>query len=330
MTETLTSKPNLLVLDDFEGELAAAPAMARLRSLANVTILDRPVSPAGYSELAPYQIVFALRERTTIDSDFLDLFPNLKLILQSGGHAYHLDRDAATARGILVALGRGAKRPMIVIPELTFALILGLSRQLYQAQQLMTDGQWPEMLGQSIHGKTLGILGYGRHGKPVGKIARAFGMKILAWDRGCDYTQDEPDVTRLPIEELMERSDIVSIHLRLSKESQGLVTSDLLRRMKSSALFINTARGAIVDEAALVQTLERGGIAGAGLDVFIHEPLAANSTLRSLPNVLLTPHIGWKVSALLHEWVEIAAGQLQSFLEGSLDPAALLNPESGR
>ena len=234
--------------------------------------------------------------------------------MQSGGHAYHLDDDAAAKRGITVKLGRGAKGPMRVMPQLTFALILGLSRQIVPMHQMMARGEWQETVGTSIYGRTLGILGYGRHGKPIGRIAREFGMKIAAWDRGNDYSDDEPDVVRLPLDELMATADIVSVHLKLSDESRGLITGELLRRMKPTAFFINTSRGAIVDEAALVDVLREGQIAGAGLDVFAVEPLAADSPLRTLPNVLLTPHIGWKVDDVLHEWVEMAAGQLAEHL----------------
>ncbi|MEM7127534.1 MAG: NAD(P)-dependent oxidoreductase [Chloroflexota bacterium] len=321
-------KTKLLVLNDHEGELAAAPALTDLQNLADVTIMDRPIAPDDYPTLAQYQVIFALRERTNLDEAFFVHCPSLELILQSGGHAYHLDQEAASKRGILVALGRGAKRPMVIIPELTFGLILGLTRRIYPLHQQMVQGEWPEEIGGSIYGRTLGILGYGRHGKPIAQIARGFGMKIAAWDRGGDYSADEPDVTRLPIDQLMATSDVVSVHLRLSDDSQGLISRELLYKMKPTALLINTSRGAIVDEAALIDLLSKGRIAGAGLDVFSVEPLAADSPLRTLPNVLLTPHIGWKVNDMLHEWMEIAVSQLESYLAGSLGTTFILNPEA--
>ncbi|MEM7110789.1 MAG: NAD(P)-dependent oxidoreductase [Chloroflexota bacterium] len=321
-------KPKLLVLNDHEGVLAKAPAMAKLREMAEVVVMKRPLIPTDYPDLAQYQFMFALRERTQLDDTFFSHCTHLELLLQSGGHAYHLDREAASRRGIVVALGRGAKRPMIVIPELTFGLILGLARRIYPMHQQMANGEWPEVVGSSIHGRTLGILGYGRHGKPIGRIARMFGMKIAAWDRGGDYSDDEPDVVRLPLDELMATSDIVSVHLKLSDKSRGLISRELLNKMKPTALFINTSRGAIVDEAALADVLAEERIAGAGLDVFTVEPLAADSRLRTLPNVLLTPHIGWKVDDLLHEWMTMAANQLESYLAGSLDAKVVLNPEA--
>lgn len=320
-------KLNLLILDDNEGELAAAPAMEKLSQLANVTVMNRPIGPDDHVELAQYQLIFALRERTKIDASFLDLFPNLELILQSGGHAYHLDRAAASERGIIVALGRGAKRPMIIMPELTWALILGLNRRLLPIHRQMENGEWPEIVGTTLHGKTLGILGYGRHGKPIARVGRVFGMKIAAWDRGRDYSEDADDVTRLPLDELMGTADVVTIHLKLSDESRGLISRELLYKMKPTALFVNTSRGAIVDEAALADLLAEGRIAGAGLDVFAEEPLASNSPLRSLPNVILTPHIGWKVNSMLHEWMGMAANQLEDWLNNRLDPKIIMNLE---
>ena len=321
-------KPSLLILDDNEGALAAAPALAKLRDLADVTIMNRLVEPSDHADLIRYQFIFTLRERTQIDMAFLDLYPNLEMVLQSGGHAYHVDRTAVSERGVVVVLGRGAKRPMIVMPELTWALILGLNRRLHEIHRQMANGEWPDVMGTSLHGRTLGILGYGRHGKPVARIGRAFGMKIAAWDRGGNYVSDEMDVTRLPLETLMATADVLTVHLKLSESSRGLIGRELLSKMKPTALFINTSRGAIVDEDALADVLAQGQIAGAGLDVFRDEPLISDSPLRSLSNVILTPHIGWKVDTLLHEWVSIAAEQLAAWLDNRLDHKWVMNPEA--
>ncbi|MEM6432179.1 MAG: D-2-hydroxyacid dehydrogenase family protein [Deinococcota bacterium] len=321
------TKPKLLILDDYEGALAAAPALSKLRDLADVTIMNQPIDVNGDVDLAQYQVMFALRERTEIDAALLAHFPKLELILQSGGHAYHLERTAASAKGIVVALGRGAQNPKVVMPELTWALILGLNRQLYLIHQQMVAGMWPEIIGISLHGKTLGILGYGRHGQAVANIAKTFGMRVIAWDRGKPYPAGE-DVFRVPLEKLMATADVVTIHLKLSDESTGLVSRELLTSMKPTALLINTSRGAIVDENALIEVLSAGKIAGAGLDVFATEPLAADSPLRSLSNVILTPHIGWKVDTVLHEWMAIAADQLEAWLNHQLDAKWVMNPEA--
>ena len=322
-------KPNLLVLDDYEGALASAPAMQRLRQVADVTILDHPLTIHDQPQLQAAEILLALRERTSMDRAFFEQCPNLQLVLQTGGHAYHLDQGAATELGIIVALGRGrTTKPPIVVPELVFGLMLGLVRQIYRLHAEMAVGGWGESMGGALDGRTLGILGYGRHGRPVARLAEAFGMNVIAWQRDPQQRVDEFGVERLPLETLLSRADVVSIHLRLSEESRGLLNRARLRQMKPSAILINTSRGAIVEEAALVEALQQKWIAGAGLDVFAIEPLPASSPLRSLPNVLLTPHVGWKVYDVLHEFVEIAATQLERWLNRELASAEVLNADA--
>ena len=319
--------PKLLVLDDEEGELAGAPAMEKLRRLAEVDVLSRPLLAADLQSLKEYNIMLALRERTTIDSALLDALPNLELILQTGGHAYHIDCDAATDRGVVVALGRRVTTPPIVVPELVFGFLLGLVRDIYSLNKAMQAGEWQQQIGGSLAGKTIGILGYGRHGRPVARLAEAFGMRVLAWARTDDAgNSDDDDVVRLPLAELLAYSDFVSVHLRLSDESRGLINAKRLAQMKPGAFLINTARGAIVDEEALVDALTRGHLAGAGLDVFVQEPLPTSSRLRLLPNVLLTPHVGWQVRTVLHEFVSIAAEQLNDWLNKRLESTEVLNP----
>jgi D-3-phosphoglycerate dehydrogenase len=313
----------LLVMDDYEGELAKAPAMDRLRNLAEVTILNRPLEAANHHILKGFQIILALRERTTMDSRFFDACPELELVLQTGGHAYHLDQAAATQHGIVVALGRRVTKSRVAVPELVFGLVLGLIRQIYPLTTEMMKGGWPESIGGSLGRRTLGILGYGRLGRPVARLAEAFGMKVIAWDRGSSPSVDEFGVERLPLDDLLAEADIVSIHLRLSEESRGLLNRERLWKMKPGAILINTSRGAIIDEA-----LQEKRLSGAGLDVFAVEPLPESSPLRSLPNVLLTPHVGWKVKDVLHEFVEIAADQLEEWLNSKLSSNEVLNPEA--
>jgi phosphoglycerate dehydrogenase-like enzyme len=322
-------RPSLLVLDDYEGELAAAPAMERVRGLADVRVLDRPIGKTDAQLLEGVRILLALRERTTLDEPFFGACPDLELVLQTGGHAYHLDRAAATRRGIVVALGRRVTKPPVVVPELVFGLLLGLVRQICPLAAGMRSGGWPASIGGSLAGRTMGILGYGRHGRPVARLAEAFGMQVIAWDRqGTGPAADPFGVQRLPLDEVLARADVVSIHLRLSDDSRGLMNRERLGRMKHGALLINTSRGAIVDEAALVTALQAKRLAGAGLDVFAEEPLPASSPLRTLPNVLLTPHVGWQVRDVFHEFVAIAAEQLEAWLQAGLGRDEVMNPEA--
>lgn len=322
------NRVRLLVMDDYEGELGKAPAMDRLRKFAEVTILNRPIEAGDCHFLKGFQILLALRERTTMDSRFFDACPDLELVLQTGGHAYHLDQAAATKRGIVIALGRRVTRSKIAVPELVFGLLLGLIRQIYPLTIDMMKGGWTESIGGSLAGRTLGILGYGRLGRPVARLAEAFGMKVIAWDRGSSHSVDEFGVQRLPLDDLLAEADVISIHLRLSEESRGLLNHERLWKMKPGAVLINTSRGAIVDEPALVAALQENRLSGAGLDVFAVEPLPESSPLRTLPNVLLTPHVGWKVKDVLHEFVEIAADQLEQWLNRKLSSNEVLNPEA--
>ena len=324
----MVNRLNLVVLDDYEGELAQAPAMTRLRAMTDVTILNHAIGAQDEQTLNNAQVLLALRERTTIDSQLIARCPNLELILQTGGHAYHLDQTTATQRGVVVALGRRVTMPPVVVPELVFGLMLGLVRQIYPLHAEMMRGGWPETVGGALTGRTLGILGYGRHGRPVARLAEAFGMKVIVWARSAPVGTDEFGVEHLPLDVLLARADIVSVHLRLSDESRGLINWERLDKMKQGAFLINTSRGAIVDETALIDALQNGKLAGAGLDVFAVEPLPASSPLRTLPNVLLTPHVGWKVRAVLHEFVDIAADQLAAWLQGSLSKNEILNPSA--
>ena len=322
------NKLNLLVLDDYEGVLANAPAMAKMRQLANVTLFDHPLTSSDYDRLKEFKVIFALRERTKMDARFFDACSSLELVLQSGGHAYHVDQSAATKHGVVIALGRRNTKPLLVVPELTLGLMIGLVRQIYSLNADMAKGNWPASIGGTLAGRTLGILGYGRHGRPVARLAQAFGMKVIAWGRMGASAKDEHGVERVSLDDLLAQSDIVSIHLKLSDESRGLLNRERIAKMKPGAFLINTARGAIVDESALIDALRENRLAGAGLDVFETEPLPASSPLRTLPNVLLTPHVGWKVKDVLEEFVEIAAEQLDAWLNKQLAIGDVLNAQA--
>jgi len=267
----------------------------------------------------------ALRERTTLDEQVFKRMPDLKLVLQTGGHAYHIDTSAAQKQNIVIALGRQVEAPLISVPELTFAFALSLMHKVHQGNITMHNGQWQLLTGRTLSKRRLGILGLGRHGFRVAQIAStAFNMEVVAWDRVANTYDTSNTIKRLPLDELLETSDVVSIHLRLSKESTGLINKEKLEKMKAGAILINTSRGTIVDENALVEELTKGHLAGAGLDVFVQEPLAIDSHLRKLENVILTPHIGWTVEEVFEEFAQIACTQLFEFLNGTLAKSELL------
>lgn len=312
----------LLLLDDWETRMRSAPAAARLRELADLTVLDVPLAEVPDSDLRDVRAVIAIRERTRFDRAVFDRLPNLELILQTGGHAYHIDTHEAERRGVVVPLWRSSEACEAAMRELTFGLAIAALRRFPEAVRGGDDGSWPPLLGGTLRGRRLGILGMGRQGRAVARIALAFDMDVVAWARpGSSAPAD--DVPRLPLDELLATSDVVSVNLRLSEESRGLLSGDLLRSMKQGAVLVNTARGAIVDQDALAEVLRDGPLRAAGLDVFAHEPLPADSPLRALPNVVLTPHVGWVVDEAFAEFAEGAAGQLQDYLAHQLDPAEL-------
>jgi D-3-phosphoglycerate dehydrogenase / 2-oxoglutarate reductase len=311
-------KSLMIVLDDWEGKIKASPVWRQIQGEVDIRFFN------GSDEIPPeicedVLIIMALRERTLIDLKFLFRFPKLQLILQTGGHTYHIDLAAAKSRGVAVMLGRAAKTPLASVPELTIAMMLNLFHKIIPAHNAMRTGEWPIITGKTLSGKRLGILGMGRHGTRVANMARdAFGMDVVAWDRRDVKTEILFGSPRLSLEELLATSDVVSVHLRLSAESSKLINAEKIARMKTNAILINTSRGAIVDEEALIKALKGKQIAGAGLDVFEKEPLSAESPLRLMDNVILTPHMGWTVEEVFEEFAEIARDQLQSWLKGEL------------
>jgi phosphoglycerate dehydrogenase-like enzyme len=332
---TADQPPRLLVLDDREGLVRSAPGIESLRKRCRVTVLDQPLDGIDDAELADVRLLMAIRERTRLDAATLARFPALELILQTGSHAYHVDAGELARRRIPVALGRRAQVVRSAVPELTLLLMLACVRRIGEASRAMTSGEWPALVGGTLAGRRLGILGLGRHGARVSALASALGMQVSAWDRSGerDGTANAAGrlgpngIVLLPLSELLSTSDVVSVHLRLSEESRGVLGRDQLLAMKPGSVLVNTARGAVVDEDALVEVLRDGPLAAAGLDVFADEPLPAGHPLRSLPNAVLTPHVGWTVEEVFTESAAIAARQVDDYLARRLEPDELLDPE---
>jgi len=318
-------KPLLLILDDWEGLIQTAACWNQLKDLLEIKFLKESIERTSDFEIEQAQFLMAVRERTALNEQLFKRMPKLKLVLQTGGHAYHIDMAAAKQRNIDIASGRRAKAPLASVPELTFAFALGLMHKVYQAKRTMQNGEWNLLTGRTLSNRRLGILGLGRHGSRVAHIASsAFNMEVVAWNRNENTYGKNDGFKRLSLDELLETSDVVSIHLRLSEESTGLINKERLAKMKPDAILINTSRGAIVDENALIEALKNGRLAGAGLDVFSHEPLAVDSPLRMFDNVILTPHIGWTVEEVFEEFADIACTQLMEYLNGTLANTELL------
>jgi phosphoglycerate dehydrogenase-like enzyme len=268
-------------------------------------------------------VIIPVRERTRFTASLLRALADLEYISQTGNHVYHVDMKAATRQGIVVSLAPGGNSTT----ELTFGLMLAVMRRIAQSDRAMRRGEWPLLLGYVLKGKTLGILGLGRIGKEVAAIAHAFGMKVIAW--GPTLTADraaKSDAVFMPLEDLLKAADVVSIHLALSEQTKNLLNEARLRLMKKSAYLVNTARGAIVDEIALVKILQEKAVAGAALDVFSEEPLSKNHPLLELDNVVLTPHLGWPTDSGFVGFAENAVANILDYMDGKLTRA--LNPEA--
>ena len=313
------------VLDDYQRAFEATAAIQRLRQKVDVQILTAklPTEDVIVRTLKGSQALIPIRERTKFTSSLLQALPDVEFISQTGNHAYHVDLDAATKLGIVVSLAPGGNSTT----ELTFGLMLAVMRRITQSDRAMRRGEWPLVLGYVLKGKTIGILGLGKIGTEVAAVARAFGMKVIAW--GPTLTAEraaKSEATFMPLDEVLKIADLVSIHLTLSEKSRNLLTEDRLRLMKKSAYLVNTARGAIVDEAALVKILNENAIAGAALDVFVEEPLPKNHPLLALENVVLTPHLGWPTDSGFEGFAENAVTNILDYMDGKLTRA--LNPEA--
>jgi phosphoglycerate dehydrogenase-like enzyme len=282
------------ILDDYQNVALKLADWSPLGDRIDVTVFDKPFASNDetIAALRDVEIVCAMRERTPFPRAVLEALPKLQLLITSGLRNAAIDLDAAKARGVVVC-GTG----MVGNPTagLTIGLMLELTRKIGFENARMKAGEpWQVTVGEDIGGKTLGIVGLGKLGSQVGSIARALGMKTIAWSTNLTPEACEREgVDYASKEELFATADIITIHLVLSDRSRGLVSAGDLARMKPTAYLINTARGPIVDEAALLHVLQARKIAGAGLDTYSHEPLPVDSPLRRLDNVVLTPHLGY-------------------------------------
>jgi len=279
----------IAIMDDYQGVGLSYGDWSGL----DVTVFrDHVADEARIIErLMPFDVICPMRERTVISRNIIENLPNLKLIATTGMRNAGIDIKAAQDRSVLVTGTAGQGHPT---PELAMGLILSLARSIPLAGRQLRAGQWQTTVGKSLKGSTLGLLGLGRLGGQVAGYARAFGMDLIAWSQNLTAERAEEQGARLVDREtLFAESDFISIHLVLGDRSRGLVTADDLGRMKPDAYLINTSRGPIVDEDALLKVLQEGRIGGAGLDVFGTEPLPADHPLRTLDNVVLTPHLGY-------------------------------------
>ena len=307
------------VLDDYQDVARSMADWSVVAGDVDVRTLRRPFGSEDevVAAIGDCEIVVAMRERSPFPASLLARLPRLRLLVTSGMRNAAIDLEAAARHGVTVCGTASNTEPPV---ELTWALILGLARSLVtESTAMRADGPWQSTLGADLHGRTLGLLGLGKIGTRVARIGQAFGMNVTAWSRNLTAERAAEAGVRLAAtkEELLETSDFVSVHLVLSDRTRGLLGADELRRMRPTAHLVNTSRAAIVDQPALLRALRENWIAGAGLDVFDQEPLPAGHPLRTLPNVLALPHLGYVTRRNYEGYFQQAVEDVTAFLAGS-------------
>jgi D-3-phosphoglycerate dehydrogenase len=313
--------------DDYADVVRTLPSFAKVAG-HSVSIWTDAVSgvDALAERLEDVEALVLLRERTPITAALVARLPRLRLVTISGPYP-NVDVAACTAHG--VAVSASANRPSFATPELTWGLIMAAMRHIPGEVARLKGGQWQRQIGRVLHGRTLGVLGFGRIGKVVAGYGRAFGMRVLVWSRERGRAEAKAQGFEIADDasELFEQSDVLSVHLRLTAETHGLITDADLARMRPDALFVNTSRAELVAPGALVAALKAGRPGAAAVDVFDKEPvLGARDPLLALPNVLATPHLGFVALDPLEDYFSDQFDRVLAFERGS--PVDVINPEA--
>jgi phosphoglycerate dehydrogenase-like enzyme len=311
----MIAKMKIAILDDYQGAALKMADWSVLAGRAQIDVFKDHLaeSDAVIARLLPYQVVCVMRERTPLSRDIIERLPNLKLIASTAPRNASIDLEAAAARGIKVVHTGYFGSPTV---ELTWALILAGARHITLEAAAVAGGGWQRSIGDDIAGKTLGIIGLGNLGSKVAKVAQAFGMQVIAWSQNLNTERAaSAGATLVSKDELLRQADIVSIHLVLSDRTRGLIGARELALMKPDARLINTSRGPIVVEAALIQALKEGRIAGAALDVYDTEPLPVEHPYRRIPNLLATPHIGYVTRGLYERFYRDTVSNIVTWLD---------------
>ena len=314
----------IAVLDDYQDIALKSANWASLPADSEVQVFRDHVDDVDETarRLRDFQIICTMRERTPIGRQLLGRLPALRLLTTTGMRNAAIDVDAATQLGIMVCGTGGLGYPTA---ELTWGLILSLARNITQEDAALRRGRWQTTIGAGLQGKVLGVLGLGRLGSQVARIGQAFGMSVIAWSQNLTPEKAaEHGAALVSKAELFGRSDIVTIHLVLSERTRDIVGAPELARMKPTAYLVNTSRGPIVDEKALVQALQAGTIAGAGLDVFDEEPLPPGHPFCRLSNAVLTPHLGYVTIEGYRVFYQETVEDIAAYLQGR--PVRILNP----
>ena len=302
------------MLDDYQGIALASGPWDQLGAEV-VALRDHLVGDDLVAALAGSEVVVAMRERTAFDRALLERLPDLRLLVTTGMRNAAIDLAAAAERGVVVS---GTRSRQEAPAELTWALVLAVTRNLVAEDAAVRAGGWQTSIGPELSGRTLGVLGLGRLGDRVAGYGRAFGMKVLGWSANLDPGHArELGVEPVALDDLLRRADVATIHLQLSDRTRGLIGARELALLGPGGYLVNTSRGPIVDEAALVDALHAGTIAGAGLDVYDVEPLPAGHPLRSAPRTVLAPHLGYVSTDTYRTYFADAVEDVAAWVAGS-------------
>lgn len=322
-------RPRVAVLDDFEKLADTVPAYRKLKERADITILQERLDSSEkiVQRLRDFEILLLMRERTHLADQEYRQLPNLKFIAQTGRTSSHLDLPAASARGIAVCgtpSDSGA-----TTKELTIGLILALLRKIPQVNLRMREESWPAITGIMLEGKTVGVLGLGRIGNEVARIMKAFNTRVLGWSRTLTPERAAAvGAESVPFETLLRESDVVTVHVKFIPQTVDLIAAKEIALMKRGAFLVNTGRGPIINEEAMIAALQSGQLGGVGLDVYDVEPLPMDHPLRRCDNAILMSHRGYATVEILSERYEQAMSNIADYLDGK--KLALLNPDVAR
>lgn len=326
-----TGKPRVAVLDDWQGVSRQSADWSALAQRTQIEFFEQAFDGADAlaGALADFDIIIAMRERSAFPAELIARLPRLRMIALTGSRTWTMDIDACTARGIVVCNTGGAQSGAATA-ELAFGLLLAAARALPTADASMRDGRFQAGVpaGIVLEGRTLGIVGLGKIGSRVARYGQALGMQVLAWSQNLgDETAAAAGAKRVDKQTLLRESDAISLHVVLSARTRGIIGAADLALMKRGAILVNTSRGPLIDENALIERLEAGALTAA-LDVYAQEPLPREHALRRLPNVVLTPHQGYATREVYAQFYGESIENVLAFLDNR--PQRMLNPDAIR
>ncbi|NMJ39689.1 D-2-hydroxyacid dehydrogenase family protein [Roseomonas sp. JC162] len=323
MSQATAPLKRLAILDDYQGVALSLGPWDRLKGVEVTvfrdTITDRE---ALVQRLAPFDAILAMRERTPFPRALIERLPNLRLLITTAARNRSIDAAACAEKGIVFCGTPSFGDPTV---DITWGLITGLMRDLPRQQEALRAGRWQTSVGWGLEGRTLGVVGLGKLGARVARVGQAFGMKVVAWSQNLtEERATEIGATRVDKATLFAEADVVTLHLILSDRSRGIVGAEDLGRMKRTAYIVNTSRGPLIDQDALIAALKEGRIAGAGLDVYDTEPLPPDHPILAAPNTFLTPHLGYVTQQNYRAYYQGAVEAIEAFNAGA--PVRVIAP----